>query len=144
MSKREDPPMERLMAFLDGEMSDKEARQFQKLLDEHPEWRAQADEMADIVNTANQMKFRIDPSIWDGYWEEIDCRIKRQIGWLLTLAGAAMLILFGFYKVMAYAQNDFVRGGLVFIAVGILVLFFAVLRGRYLEYPNDRYKRIRR
>jgi uncharacterized membrane protein len=136
--------MDKLMAWLDGEMPPQEAKQFEKLLAEHPEWREQVQEMADIVGASKKLHLRVDPCIWDNYWEEIDNRLQRRVGWLVALVGSVILIIWGLVKVLVYAQNDWVRGGLLLVVVGLVVLFIAVLRGRFLELPKDRYTRIRR
>ena len=136
--------MNKLMAYLDGELSAAEAKQFEKLLDEHPEWREQVREMADVVEASNKLHLRIDPCTWDNYWEEIDSRLQRHVGWTVALIGSLIVILYGFIKVLLFAQNDWVRGGMLLVAMGLVFLFISVLRGRFVELPRDRYTRIRR
>lgn len=133
------------MAYLDGELSPQDRAAFEALLEQHPEWREEAAEMAEIVGATKQVKLRPpDPTIWDNYWEEIDSRIERKVGWLITSIGAALLMLLGIWKVMMFAQNDLVRLGILMVVVGMALLFFAVIRGRLVELPKDRYRRIRK
>ncbi|CAN5505580.1 hypothetical protein BH09SUM1_BH09SUM1_01540 [soil metagenome] len=138
-------PHDKLMAYLDGELSPQDRAAFEALLEQHPEWREEAAEMAEIVGATKQVKLRPpDPTIWDNYWEEIDSRIERKVGWLITSIGAALLMLLGIWKVMMFAQNDLVRLGILMVVVGMALLFFAVIRGRLVELPKDRYRRIRK
>ncbi len=138
-------PLQLMMAYLDGELSAEERRDFERLLDEHPEWRAEYNRLRPVVEVPRRLRLRPpDPALWDNYWEEIDGRLQRRFGWIVALVGSVLLILYGFIKVLAYAQNDVVRAGILLVAAGLLILFFTALRGRLLELPRDRYRRIRR
>lgn len=133
------------MKYLDGEMSLRERRSFERFLEDHPEWREELNEMAEIVGATRKLRFRPpDPSVWDRYWEEIDNRLHRGVGWTVALIGSILLIAYGFVKVLAFAENDLVRAGILLMALGVLVLFITVLRGRMIEMPHDRYRRIRK
>lgn len=132
------------MAYLDGELPPSEVESFERLLAEHPEWRAEVEEMAALVSETDKLKVRIDPAIWDNYWEEIDSRLHRRVGWGLLLVGAVLLIVLGTIKVYTLANDNWVRGGISLVLLGLVILFVAVLRGRFLEIPRDRYGRIKR
>lgn len=133
------------MAYLDGELSKEDRRVFEQLLEEHPEWRDELNEMSELVQATNKVHLREpDPTFWDNYWEEIDSRIHRRFGWFAALIGSLLLIVFGFIKVLIFAENSFVQVGILLIAVGMIILFITILRGRLLEMPRDRYQRIRR
>lgn len=143
--KKQQPPYEKLMAYLDGEMTPKARKEFEELLEKHPEWREQVGELAGVVDAAKSLRLRAPGSkTWDNYWQEIDSRLERRLGWTVALIGAVVLILVGFFKVVVYAQNDFVRAGIFLVGAGLTILFVTVLRGRMLELPRDRYKRIRK
>ncbi len=146
MSKTQQQPVPmRLMAYLDGEMSPREARDFERLLEEHPEWLEEANFMKDVTEGVKVLKVRRpEPAFWDHYWEEIDSRLQKSVGWFVAMAGALLLIVAGFAKVLTYAENDFVRLGIVLVGIGVLILFVMALRGRLLEMPRDRYWRIRK
>jgi ferric-dicitrate binding protein FerR (iron transport regulator) len=134
-----------MMAYLDREMTPRQRRAFEELLEEHPEWREELSEMAELVGATNQLRMRPpSPDVWDNYWEEIDSELHRGFGWTVALVGSLILIVWGFVKVIAFAENDLVRTGILLIALGFGILFLTVLRGRIIEFSKDRYRRIRR
>lgn len=145
MKPRQKPPYEKMMAYLDGEMSPKDRKAFEELLRQQPDWRDEFEEMLQITESTSHLHLRQpDPTVWDHYWEEIDNRLQKRFGWAIALVGSLILILWGFAKVLVYAENNFVRVGLILLALGVIVLFGAAIRGRLLEVPRDRYGRIRR
>jgi ferric-dicitrate binding protein FerR (iron transport regulator) len=136
---------ERLMAYLDSEMSAEEAAEFERLLQEHPEWRTEIAGMDEIVKAAGKLAFRPPPAeVWDGYWEEIHTRLGNRFGWIFLAVGGLILTVVGIYKAMIWAENFWVKGAIALIVAGFLTLFLSVLRGHLLERPHDRYRRIRR
>jgi len=132
------------MAFLDGEMAPGEEREFRRLMENHPEWLEEVEEMAELVEATDRLRVRVTGSTLENYWEEIESRIQRRVGWMVLLVGSLALIGFGFVKVLAYAQNDFVRSGILLVALGLVALFLAVLRGRVLDMRRDRYSKVQR
>lgn len=143
--KHVEPPHEKMMAYLDGELPEKARLQFERLLEKHPEWRVEMADMAALIGATKQLKLKPPAAkVWDRYWEEIDNKLGRQMGWALALAGALILIGFGFYKVIMYADNDFVKLGIGLLGTGMLMLFTVILRARLLELRRDRYRRIRK
>lgn len=133
------------MAYLDGELSKDARKEFESLLDAHPEWREQVQEMAELVEGTQHLRLRPpDREVWDHYWEEIDSRLQRRFGWVVALIGSLALIGWGIVKVLLYAENNVVLFGIVLVLIGLVTLFVSVLRGRLLEMPRDRYRRIRR
>ncbi len=139
------PPVRTMMAYLDGELPAEQRTRFERALARHPEWRAEFERLSHVVEATRGLRPKRPPEeTWDGYWEEIDRRIERRAGWTIAFAGAAVLIFWGFVKVLAFAENDLVRFGILAVAAGVAILFVMVLRGRMLELPKDRYRRIRR
>ncbi len=134
------------MAWLDGEMSDEEAADFERLLEQHPEWREEVEEMTSLVHSLDELKFKPpDSRLWDGYWEEIDSRLgEKKLGWVLMAIGGAALCAIGIFKVLTFSENPWVRTGLGLTIGGFVLLFFSVLRGHLLERPKDRYRKIRK
>lgn len=144
MSQSELSP-EKLMAYLDGEMGEEEAQAFRALLDAHPEWRDEAAQLSSVVEAAESLRFRPPPeSLWDSYWEEIDSRLSKKTGWLVLTAGGCLLAILGAAKILMFAENLWVRTGLVLVLAGLAILFLGVLRGRLIEMSHDRYRRVRR
>ncbi|MBX3729127.1 MAG: hypothetical protein KF858_08060 [Candidatus Sumerlaeia bacterium] len=144
MTDKEQLP-ETLMAYLDGELAPEEARAFEALLDAHPEWRSEVEQMRAVVASSAGLQFRPVPEgTWDNYWEEIDSRIAKPIGWILVGIGGFGLAVAGAVKVFLLAENMWVRVGLGAVVAGLLLLFLSVLRGHLLERPQDRYRRIKR
>ena len=142
---KHEPPYEKMMAYLDGEMSPTERQAFEELLEQQPEWRDEFNEMLKVTESTKLLHLRPpDPTVWDGEWEEIDNRIQKKFGWLVTLVGAMILIVYGLVKAILFTDNLWAQSGIALVTLGFLVLFLAALRGRLLEIPRDRYRRIRR
>jgi len=143
---RENPAPERLAAWLDGEMPPEEAREFERLLEEHPEWREEAAEMAELSAGHKQLRYAPPPAAtWDNYWEEIEPRlVERRFGWIALAVGGDILACIGTVKVVMLATNPLIRTGLALVVLGLLVTFVGVVRGHLLERPKDRYRRVRK
>ena len=146
MSKEPDSlPPEKLMAYLDGELGAEEARRVEEILEANPALREQCEGMASLVGVLDKFQPKpIKQATWDHYWEEIDGRLKKPFGWTLLLVGALVLICFGTMKILYHAESLWVKGGLLLVIAGSIILFVGVLRGRLAELPHDRYRRIRR
>lgn len=133
------------MAYLDGEMGPRQRARFEAALLRNPQWQAQVEQARMARDAAELLQPRpADPAVWDNYWEEIDSRLTRRTGHWLALAGAAILVLVGFAKILTHTTDPIARFGLILLAAGVAVLFAMVLRGRLIEIPRDRYRRIRR
>ncbi|MCB2155547.1 hypothetical protein KQI84_11730 [bacterium] len=142
---RSEPMPDIAMAYLDGEMSPEEVEQFERLLEQHPEWREELAEMASVVEATDALAFAPPPAeVWDNYWEEIDSQLSKRTGWLLAAAGGAILAAAGIIKILLLTESLWIRVGLALVVGGLLLLFISVLRGRLLEIPNDRYRKIRK
>lgn len=142
---RKSPPWKLISAYLDDELPPKRRRAFERMLAEHPEWQREVDAMRSLTNAAASLRLKSpDPKIWDNYWEEIDARLPRQVSWVLMLVGAVILMAAGVVWIFVHAQNGYVRFGIVLILLGFALMFGLVLRGRLLEIPRDRYRKINR
>jgi anti-sigma factor RsiW len=148
MKTRKDPPWGLINAYLDGELPPRKQEAVAKLLARHPEWHDQVEELRQIIETTRTLRIKEpNPSVWDHYWEEIDSRLPRQFSWILMAAGAVLLILLGFAKIislLAAQDNPLWLVAFVSILTGFVVLFFLVLRSRLIEIPRDRYRKIRK
>ncbi|MDK2972795.1 MAG: hypothetical protein PWP23_2550 [Candidatus Sumerlaeota bacterium] len=132
-----------LMAYLDGELSADEAAAFEVFLQEHPEWRDEAAQLGSVVEAADELVPRpAPPETWDNYWEEIDSRLAKPVGWILLGVGGALLASYGTVKILLLAENPWIRVGLAALLVGFFLLFLSVVRGHLTERPRDRYRRI--
>lgn len=139
------PIPDTLMAYLDGELPPADAAAFERLLEQHPEWADEVDEMRRIVAATKGLVVPAPPPrFWDGYWEEIDERLSKRTGFVLMAAGGLVVAALGFYKAWMFTTDPWVRGAVVLIVAGFLITFLGVVRGHLLERPRDRYRRIRR
>jgi len=138
----------RLMAWLDGECDDAEAAEVARLVEDHPEWRAAAEEMATLIGRTNAELIAppLPARARDEYWETIHKRIAkpRRAGWAMMAAGGMGLALVGAFKVFEFATNPWVRIGLGVLIAGFALTFIAVVRGHLLERPRDRYRKVKR
>lgn len=139
------PIPDTLMAYLDGELSPAEADAFERLLEQHPEWAQEVDEMRRVVAATRGLTVPPpSPRFWDGYWEEIDERLTKRWGFAFMAGGGLLVAALGTYKAWIWSTNPAVRTAVVLIVAGFLITFLGVVRGHLLERPRDRYRRIRR
>ncbi|MDX2177461.1 MAG: zf-HC2 domain-containing protein [Candidatus Sumerlaeia bacterium] len=136
---------ETIAAYLDGELSPAERREFERLLGDHPEWRAEVASQAALMAAIQPLKVKPPrAAVWDGYWEQIDERLARRTGQSVMYAGAAVLLVTGAVLIILLTPNPLLQLGEALFFAGLSMLFALALRGRLREAPKDRYRRIRR
>jgi predicted anti-sigma-YlaC factor YlaD len=141
---------DKMMAYLDGELSAEEKHDFERHLCEHPEYKKELDELREIKCMTDSMQF-VEPedAVWDQYWNHIYNRLERFIGWiLLSLAAIILIGTAGLLIIRDYLGNPDIpmvlKVGLVAMVLGFAVLFVSVLREKLYFHKKDRYKNIRR
>ena len=134
------------MRYLDGEMSAAERAAFEEHLSSCGECSQSMDELGSVERLTGMMKIR-DPQddFWEAYWKKLFRRFERKTGWLLMIAGAALIILYTLWKgVTDFGEITFVKVVAVILAAGFVILLISVIRERLHQYKTDRYKDIER
>jgi predicted anti-sigma-YlaC factor YlaD len=139
-----------LMGYLDGELDEPRRRELEAHLDGCDECRRERDRFRSLKEVMDPMKFK-EPSdqMWDEYWTGVYNRLERGLGWIFVSIASIVLISYGlieWIKVMLGASDVplLIRGGIVFLVVGIVVLLVSVVRERLFLYRRERYKEVKR
>jgi ferric-dicitrate binding protein FerR (iron transport regulator) len=137
---------ELLMRALDGELDDQERRELEALRDADPavarEWR----ELARLKEVTDTMKLRNPPEeLWAGYWNSVYSRLERGLGWILLSVGAIILGGWGVWTGVRDMIGDpelplLVKGGILALGFGLVILLVSVARHRFLVRRTDPYR----
>lgn len=137
-----------LMGAIDEELTDDEEREFQKLLDDSPEYQKEFEQYKRLKEVTTGMRPK-SPSveIWDTYWMDVRNKIERGIGWLLFTIGSVILLTYGGFKLVESIVSEphllwIVKAGILLLMGGISVLLVSVIRERMFTYKKDPYKEI--
>lgn len=134
------------MRYLDGEMTADERIEFSEHLESCGVCRQSMEELGSVERLTGMMKIR-DPQddFWDGYWKSIFRRSERKTGWLLLIAGFALVVLYALWKgVTDFGEITFIKVVMIAAAIGFVILLISVIRERVHQYKSDRYKDIER
>ncbi len=133
--------------YLDGLMSPGEKRDFEQLLDENPELRAELAAQHKLKEVADGMSLtQLPDEIWDGYWKGVYRQIERGAGWFFLSAGLIILLSFGAYHFIADFLLDssvsiFARVGISVAIFGSIIMLVSIGRERYFGRQNERYEK---
>ena len=93
----------------------------------------------------------IEPAdeVWDGYWESAYNRVERGIGWILLSVGTIVLGGYAFWQFLLDVIGDpsmhwMLKGALLALAFGFVVLLVSVLRQRLFARRSDPYREVKR
>jgi predicted anti-sigma-YlaC factor YlaD len=137
-----------IIAYLDGEIRERERIEFLKHLEGCEECRREYEDFKKIKEVISSMKFtEPDERIWETYWSSIYNKLERKLGWIFTSIGAIILIFYGAYKAVENIIKDpslplFLKVGILSLLLGITILFVSVLRERLFIRKRERYKEV--
>lgn len=134
------------MAYLDGEMTPEAKAEYEQHLSACQRCREEVEGIRIVMERSKILQFR-DPGdeFWDRYYASLAVRLERRFGWALILVGILVNLVYALYRYVTdpeFFEIDHLAG--FAIIVGILILFAAVLRQRYLESKHDKYKDVMR
>ena len=80
------------------------------------------------------------------YWSSIYNRLERGVGWILFSLGAIVLLCYGGFKLVEAVIRDptiqwWVKGGVLALVFGTVVLFVSLLRERLAVRRVDKYSK---
>ena len=154
MSKRQDEHSERahalMMAALDGELSQVEHSELEKLLGADPNLKKEFERLKTVKEVTETMTFRAPPEeVWETYWVSVYNRAERSLGWLFLSLG--LIVVFGWagWHAVDAILTDTEIPKLIKIAIfaGVLgggILFFSVIREKWFARKRDAYKEVLR
>ncbi len=135
---------------LDHELSPEEQAEFEQMLVALPERRNEWNEHRQLKEITMQLKFTNPPEeVWDRYWIGVYNRIERRAAWILVSLGAMVVLFFAGYKavesLLADAQTPWlVKGGILALLAGGVILFVSVLREKLFTRKTDKYREVQR
>jgi anti-sigma factor RsiW len=136
-----------MMAALDAESTASERRELDALLAERPELRAEWARLQRLKEVTTAMNLRQPPEeVWDRYRVSVLHRAERSIAWILVTVGTAVLggwALWNWFEALLAGQDTplFVRGSIMAIVIGLLILLLSVARERWFLHRRDPYSR---
>jgi len=135
-----------LSAYLDGELTQADNQRVRLYLEESEEARQAYDEMKQLQQLTAGMRFP-DPAeeALDALEQRLSVRAPRQFGWALMILGSVSWLFYAVILTLRHPRwptlPELLSGAVV---VGLILLFVSVLRQRLLEWPRDRYRKVRK
>lgn len=139
-----------LTAVLDGEAGEEEVRELEERMRDDPELERELREMQRIKEVTMNVRLKQPPvELWSSYWEGVYRRLERGLGWLLVSTGAAVLLISGVITGLRAVLADtelawWLKGAILAIAAGALVLLISVIREKLFLHRSERYKDVQR
>lgn len=139
-----------IMAYLDGELTESEARQIERLIREDAQYRKIYESLRDVQEVTQEMKFKKLPEMyWDEYWTHVYNRIERGFSWIFISLGA--IILIGFISWQAIHKliinesiHPLMKAGIILLALGLVILLVSVVREKLMIRKVDKYREVER
>ena len=140
---------ELMMAALDGEGSEADHAELNRLVAREPALREEWQRLTRVKEATTTMALR-EPSqeTWDRYWMSVYNRAERKVAWLLVGLGAVVLLAYGlWHAVPALAESLFdatdvpvvVRGAIAALLTGAVLLIVSVVREQLTTKRTDTY-----
>jgi hypothetical protein len=139
-----------IMAYLDGELTESEARHIERLIREDAEYRKIYESLRNVQEVTQEMKFKKLPEMyWDEYWTHVYNRIERGFSWIFISVGA--IILLGFISwqaiqglIMNTTIHPLMKAGIILLTIGLVILFVSVVREKIMIRKVDKYREVER
>jgi ferric-dicitrate binding protein FerR (iron transport regulator) len=139
-----------MMLVLDGEASDQESADFAALVNVDPVLRAEWDQLRRVRHTTAELRLRTAPEdLWEDYMNSVYRRVERGIGWILLSVGAIVVLSYGVWRGVQELVGDvtvpwYVKGGVLALLIGIVILAVSVIREKFFVFRDDPYRNVRR
>lgn len=130
-----------VMRYIDGEMNNTERETFKKHLESCDTCKSLLKEISSLKEVTDFMKIADLPeAVWEKYWNSIYNRIERSVAWLFFILGSLILTGYGIYNVIIDPSlHNIVGLGVLFVVIGLAILFLSVLREKIAVSKADRY-----
>ncbi len=139
-----------MMAYLDNEIDDEQKRAFEEHLASCTQCTQELKEFEKLKQLTDGVTLaEPEDRIWQQYWGNVYNRVERSMGWILFSVAAILLTIYGGFKLIEEIIKDQTVGGLLKVALlvliaGLAILFVSVLRERFYFWKKDRYRDVRR
>ena len=133
-----------LSGYLDGELTQGDRQRVEVHLESCAECRTAYEELVKLRGAVGGMQFeRIPAERWSRIMSDLPSKGSRVGGWVLFLLGCLILCAYGVYELAVdETVSALVKTGVAALLLGLLFLFFSVLRERLAALKRDRYKDI--
>ena len=141
---------ELMMRALDGEISAAQKTELEDLIESDESLRAEWRRLALVKERTTELELEKPPEkLWEGYMDSVYRRVERGIGWILLSVGAIVLLSYGLWQGIQELFGDvtvpwYVKGGVLALLVGIVILAVSVIREKYFVYRDDPYRDVHR
>ena len=137
-----------LSGYLDGELTQQQRQQVERLLDESPALRSELAELEKMQSTVKTLPHKeIGKERLNEMASSPTQQVTRKFGWVLYVVGLAVLVGWGVFRFLrdgvrpyddeVHMVEKIETSGLY---IGFVLLLLSVLRQRMNEARNDRYK----
>ena len=140
----------KVMAYLDGELSELEMKEIKRLIDDDEMHKDVYLSLKKVKEVTQEMKFvKLPEMYWDDYWEHVYNRIERGISWILISLGVIVVgsfLVWQFIEALIVDQNIHVvlKAGILILLAGVVVLIVSILREKLMVRKVDKYREVER
>jgi ferric-dicitrate binding protein FerR (iron transport regulator) len=139
-----------MMRALDGELGEADQAELQRLLRAEPSLQVEWNRLNRLKEVTSTMALRSPPEeVWETYWTSVYHRFERGVGWVLLSLGVIVSLSYGLWQAAKQLMADatippFVKGAILAVIVGGVILFVSVIREKWFVYRSDPYKDVQR
>ncbi|NIR42779.1 MAG: hypothetical protein GWN99_02795 [Gemmatimonadetes bacterium] len=139
-----------LMAELDGELTESEREELERLVAADPELAKERKRFKRLKEVTDSMALKPAPEeMWDDYWASVYSRVERGLGWVFVSIGAIILLAYGAWRGVETLLADatmpwFVKTAVLAVSFGAVILLVSVVREKLFLGPKQRYKDVER
>jgi predicted anti-sigma-YlaC factor YlaD len=139
---------ELVSSYHDGGLSSEQTRSVETHIQNCTECRKEWEDMKKLEEAMKTMELKKPkPEVWKIFETSVYNRLERRIGWILFSVGAMILLFFGGFELVKSIIQDattplLVKGGILVLLGGSIVLLVSVLRERLFVRQRDRYKEV--
>ncbi len=131
---------EDLVRFVDGELQGTDLRRFEQHLETCTECRREVSVFQSLKGELQAMGMK-QPEIPGGsVWNDVNRKVARPIGWIFTITGFIMYLVYAIYTFVTSSGNLFEKLMIGLLVVGFVVLLATVAWERIVDYRTDPYK----
>ena len=136
--------------YVDGELTPEEAREFEKMMEEHPELRKDVAAFRRINDMTGKVRFEDLPDpIWEAYRRSLYRRAESAFGWIALSVGAILTLAFVGWRFVNEFLTDpgaplLERVGVGALILGAIVLVVSKGREALFARKRERYRKVQK
>ena len=133
---------DRLMRYLDGELTAEERLQVEATIERSTELRRELELFRALKRDLAGLSFSVDAD--RGVWGQVNRRVTRPVGWLLVLVGVALWLGYGSYVFVTTPGQLVPKLAIGAVVIGLFLLLISVLGEQYRAWTRDPYRNVMR